>query len=306
MVVRYFGPGRESQWLRLVRVLAYSAQGTIKDWEHDIVSVEPDESIQSPLGRPGNVWNTQKLDLWANECDHAADGARLLFLDADTAIVRPLDDIWDRDFDVAYTVKPKASRYPLNGGVLFVRNSERVCTFMAAWRVLNRFFLTNPGEYGVWGPAFGGINQAALGVLLEKRSHPEAQRVLRLLGIDHACDGLQVVKLPCLEWNCEDDHWAAYEPARTRIVHFKSQLQMAIFEKGVTPDGAKPLKDLWRGLEKSAMRHLPDVPVGPERTTQVLPSELETPEPEIEHPETPPKLTRRQRRQLQRSAAGVL
>lgn len=283
IVVRYFGPGKQDQWLRMVRVLTWTAQHHVPSWRLDIASVPPDTSMSSPLGVQGNVSNTQKLDLWTAIVEAAPDGDRLLLLDADTVLTAPLDPIWEGPFfDVAYTVKPKGSRFPLNGGVVFLVVSDKTRAFMRAWRDKNRFFLENPMEYQVWRAFYGGLNQTALGVLF-RQTRPD----------------LTVWRLPCLEWNCEDEHWAIYTPTVTRIVHYKSALQRAIFVEGTTPDGAKPLVELWRTCEKQAMREGVEAPV----TSAVWPTDLENtmvPPETVETPTTPP-LSRRQRRRVEQA-----
>lgn len=238
MVVRHFGPGYEHRWLRLLRVLDYTAREHCREWTLDVQRVEPPAALSSPLGRQGHVWNTVKLDSWVETVESAPNGEQLALFDADLAILRPLDVIWTRTFDLAYTGKPKGSRFPLNGGVIFLRVSEAVRRFLRAWRDRNRFYLEHPQELQVWDCNYGGLNQTALGMLIR----------------ENVSAGLHVEQLPCLEWNCEDEHWARFDPAVTRIVHYKSNLQRALWKLGPTPDGAKPLRLLWHALEKDAMR----------------------------------------------------
>jgi len=239
IVARYFGPGLESRWLRLARVLAYTASRHCATWTLDLASVRPREAnLSSPFGQDGHVWNTHKLDEWCETVEAAPDGEPLALLDADLAIVRPLDEVWDRSFDIAYTVKPKGSRFPLNGGVLFLRVSPGVRRFMQAWRDLNRFYLEHPQEFEVWRHEYGGVNQTALGIILREGRVPD----------------VQIERLPCVEWNCEDEHWARFDAARTRIVHFKGNLHKALFMRCRPEPEWRHLMYLWRGLEAEAMR----------------------------------------------------
>jgi hypothetical protein len=88
---------------------------------------------------------------------------------------------------------------------------------------------------------YQGINQRALGQLLEERRHE--------LG--------DVRQLPCAEWNCEDSAWPSFDPAITRIVHVKSALRDAVFHSP-TPPAVKPhlrsLARTWLALEQDALR----------------------------------------------------
>ena len=150
-------------------------------------------------------------------------------------ILRPLNAVWDLPFDVAYTVRPRL--LPLNAGVVFVRVSDRVRAFMTAWRDENRRMLTDTQHHQVWRRRYGGINQAALGAVLES---PRT-------------DGLAITPLPCSEWNCEDSTWRAYDPDVTRIVHLKSQLRIALFHGGSGGQEVRRLVTLWRALERAAL-----------------------------------------------------
>lgn len=283
LVVRYFGPGRDQIWTRLVNVLTYTAQKHCHGWQLDIAAIEPSEAtLASPRGVQGYVWNTHKLDAWTRIVDEAPDGQELLLLDADTVILRPLDDVWARPFDIAYTFKPDPAIMPLNGGVVFVRATAAARAFMHAWREQNRFFLDNPSEFDKE-RLCGGVNQAALKVLLT-RSHPAVIR-----------------KLPCQEWNCEDEHWSVFDSKVTRILHIKSHLQKAIFRMAKPEDHERPLVNLWRQLEAEYMdaARQSDRPVGPDRTTHVPSHDLTTPEAGV------PLTTRAARRRNRRPPAAV-
>jgi hypothetical protein len=231
IIVRYFG-GKE--WDRLASVLRYTIAQHCQDWLVDVERVQPAD-LASPLGSKVCVVNTQKLDYWAAAVKALPDGERVLLLDADTAILRSLDDVWDRAFDVAYTTKPEGSRMPFNAGVMFLRVSPATRAFMDAWVTENRRMFEDPAWHQVWRPAYVGMNQSALGYLLHHRQ-PRLE--------------LNIARLPCLEWNLEDEHWSQFEPSRTRIVHYKSALRDAMFKRtGPEDDAQRQLIKLWRDLE---------------------------------------------------------
>lgn len=236
LVVRWFGKGQKEQWPRMVRVLTHTAVQHLAGWDLDIASFAPDQALSSPLGVQGNVDNTVKLDEWCKAVWCAQEGDRLLLLDADTVILRPLDDIWDRQFDVAYTVKPKGARFPLNAGVVFVRVSARSRAFMRSWQTQNRIFLEDAKEFQVWRHMYGGLNQTALAVLLRSD------------------DSAGLLKLPCAEWNVEDEHWATFDPAVARILHCKSELARGILARSAIDPKLRPLVRRWRELEAETMR----------------------------------------------------
>ena len=270
IVVRYFTEGATETWTRLVRVLEHSVHAHCPSWTLDVAELPP-SAAYSPMGRQGDVANTRKLDAWADAVSAAAEGDRVLLLDADTLIRRPLDDVWSLPFDLAYTTKGKDSRYPFNGGVIFLRVSPATRAFVERWRDVNRFFLSPEGskEHQVWLPPFGGINQSALGMLFTQPDHawPEQFR-----GYRHELD---VLRLPCLEWNCEDEHWDAFDPDVTRIVHVKSGLQKATLSREAVGRQFSTLVSEWRAQEEAMQRETRTRAIPrAERNTQITSDDL--------------------------------
>lgn len=240
----HFGTGANDQWPRMARVLAWSAKQQLADWTINVRALSP-----TPF-QPGTqsfLDNTRKLAHWAALVAAADEGEELLLIDGDTLILRPLDDIWGCDFDLAYTTK--AGRFPFNAGVIFVRVTPAARAFMAAWVETNALLLRDQGVHRAWRVRYGGMNQAALGYLLERRPPPAAR----------------LLTLPCATWNCEDATWPLFDPKRTRILHIKSALRRAIFGLAAArPHTLKPLMTLWQRAEQDARaaEGLPDgVPV---------------------------------------------
>lgn len=228
----YFGD--DPKWQRLARALRYTAARWCHPWDRRIVAIEP-APLTSALGIPSHVHNTQKMEFWASVVAGADDGARVLLIDADTIIRRSLDAVWDEPFDLAYTTK--ASRYPFNSGVVFLRVSPVVRAFIETWRAENQRMLGDKSHHQAWRLKYGGINQASLGHALDT---------------DQTA-GLRLLTLPCQEWNCEDSSWASCD-ATTRIVHVKSLLRRAIFYP--TPLNQTPylrrLKAEWTAVDGEA------------------------------------------------------
>lgn len=218
---------------RLARVLRSTAARHCAAWTIRIETIRP-EPLTSALGVQSHVANTQKMAAWSDIVHAAPDDAELLLIDADTMILRPLDDLWSRPFDFAYTTKD--SRFPFNSGVVAVRVSDRVREFFRRWLEENRAMLVDREHHQAWRQTYGGINQAALG---------------RALSSGWASD-LHLCELPCLEWNCEDSQWRHFDPLVTRIVHIKSALRAAILGHGPALGTIKPLVTIWRRLERAA------------------------------------------------------
>lgn len=235
LVSCWFGVGDQGdRYRRLAAVLEYTARKHCPDWSIEVAHLKPPEFVSS-MNNPSHVWNTQKLDHWVRAVVDAPDGDRLLLIDGDMVVMKPLGPIWDRDFDIAYTVREQ-TRLPLNGGVIFVRVSDKTRGFMQKWWETNLRFLNRAADHRYWRQRYAGINQASLGFMLEK--------------VDHGC---AIAKIPCSEWNlCE---WRLYEPEKTRVIHIKSALRRAVF--GIAPAAPhhshRPLVSLWREIEKEAV-----------------------------------------------------
>ena len=290
IIVRYFDASPRGTWSRLVGVLRRSIERHCAGWDPDIETTPP-ATLYSSSGRQGDVHNTRKLNAWAAAVQDAANGDRILLLDADTLILRSLDDVWDRPFDLAYTTRPAESRYPFNGGVVFLRVSPATKAFVARWQEENLTMLTDAAHHRVWSPAFGGINQSALGMLLTQKAH-----------------GLSIARLPCLEWNCEDECWANFSPDRTRIVHYKGGLQRALFNRQPVEPSMEPLIALWLDQERDAEADdaTPNDDVEP-TPPAILPHEIDDQmirPVDVQTPVMPP-LTRRQRRRAERPRTTI-
>lgn len=238
----YFSDGSCTawRWRRLAAVLASSAQLHCPEWQIRVLSL-PFQRLTTLHGTDAHIANTQKLDHWNALIQQAEDGAHVLLIDADTFITRPLDALWDLPFDVAYAVRTNFMHYTLNAGVIALRVSPDVRLFLAHWAVENRAMLDNQKYHRPWKTKYGGINQASLGSLLERGLPQEL--------------GLDVLTLPCVEWNCEESAWSRFDPAVTRLVHVKSRLRRAVFPSTTkhTPEAdLEPLVAAWKAEERRA------------------------------------------------------
>lgn len=239
----YFGAGPHGMWDRLANVLRFTADTHCPSWNVTVRRINP-VPRESALGLGPNVANTQKLEEWVRLVTEASDGERMLLIDADTAILRPLDDIWDREFDLAYTTRYQA-RTPFNGGVVFVRVSPAIRAFFTAWWAENLAMLGDAAYHQQYRLKYFGLNQAAFGALLERE----------------ALANVTVLELSCLEWNCEDTSWKRFDPDRTRILHVKDgitqddgNLRKAIFRGDTAPARVQALAERWKQLEADANR----------------------------------------------------
>jgi hypothetical protein len=227
----HFGGGH---WDDMARVLDYSARKHCPGWGVTIATIlpPPDSTLD-----PSYTSNSAKLEAWASAVMDAEDGEGLCLMDADCMVLRDLTPIWSHGFDFAYTLR-SPGRLPLNAGVVFVRKSERIERFFLAWRDTNRKMLADRRYHAEWRPKFGGINQAALGAVLASGL---ASKI-----------GVELLTVPCREWNCEDSSWQEFNPDETRVVHLKSGLRRSVFGIGSTSRQHGVLRRIWKALEREA------------------------------------------------------
>lgn len=230
----WFDAERNDYYRRMANVLDKTARRHCPDW---MVWVERLQCSRRDAGT--TAANTKKLDWWTDRVTEAQDGDEVLLIDSDCMITGPIDDVWGQDFDVAITRRESDKPYPYNGGVAFLRISERTRLFMQTWAAVNRKLRDNPPELSRWRKKYGGMNQAALGAILES-------------GIADPLD-LKLVELPCRIWNCEDSAWKLYGP-ETRIVHYKSGLRIAALAIGAGRPDLSGLVQMWRRLDREVNR----------------------------------------------------
>jgi len=233
LAAAYFGSGAAGdQYGRLARVLEHTAGVHCPGWQIRVERLTAPASYTSAIGVASHVTNSQKLEWWRSIVIDAEDGDRVLLIDADMMITRPLEDVWTRPFDLAYTIRTEG-RLPLNGGVVFVRVSPASRRFVDRWFAINQLFLRDANAHRHWRTKYAGINQAAFGYMLERERDP----------------ALVLERLTCDEWNAENTAWAKFDPTFTRIVHLKSGLRRALFGMPAKPE-YKRLIALWHALEK--------------------------------------------------------
>ncbi|WP_196258574.1 hypothetical protein [Pelagibacterium limicola] len=235
-------PRLEAPWFgelpmfqRLAAVLEMTAREHCSGWDIAISNVPVEALNAHAQANRGHIDNTQKMEQWNAIIQAARPGEHILLIDADTFIVNSLDAIWDAKFDLAYTAK--ISRFPFNSGVIAVRVSDAVKAFFTAWAEVNRRMLLDNNLHAPWRRTYGGINQAAFGHMLK----------------GEMAGTIEIEKLPCAIWNCEESAWEGFDPATTRIVHVKGAFRRALFD-GSREDLARPgvrnLIGVWSALEE--------------------------------------------------------
>lgn len=243
---------QDGQYDRLARVLAYTAAQHCPHWDVRITAIVP-TIPETVSGNLSHGWNTAKLEHWCDAVAAAPDGTPMVLIDADTCLLQPLDPIWNRAFDLAYTVRDvDRHRLPLNGGLVAVRVSPAVRAAMELWRAENARMVTDQIHHEHWRRKYAGINQASFGALIEAGRGCQCEGCLTRTGAPPSFEGLSVVKLSCHEWNCCE--WGAFRASRCRVLHIKSRLRRAVFGVNPAPPSLTRLVRLWHELEQQALQ----------------------------------------------------
>lgn len=239
------GPHPVEWYARHARVLEHSARKHSPNWTVNVRRIgQPTPRKAARIGSAASFeYNTHKLEHWKAQVDGAADGELLLLIDADTMVLRPLDAIADVAFDVAITEKHGLTRLPYNGGVVFVRVNPRSRAWMDAWWKWNLRLLGSAPLHNRYAKIYAGMNQAALGALLENGGRELAT----------------LVELPCTEWNLESATWERFDAKNPpRIVHVKGGMRRGLMNPQQHPLGStarRAIADVWLRLEKEALSH---------------------------------------------------
>lgn len=167
--------------------------------------------------------NTDKLKKW-NDIVQEAEG-NIVLMDCDTLLLKDVSHVFNMDFDVAYTKRTAGERFPLNGGVVFVRANKETKAFFKEWLEVNNRMMSDSDFHRPYYKKYAGINQASFGHLLEKGPN------------------IDIIDVPCRKYNaCDVDDWNNLED--THILHIKSDLQNQCFTK--TPFRHHEAVGLWR------------------------------------------------------------
>ncbi len=181
--------------------------------------------------------NAMKTFMHNQIVQSAKCGEAICLMDCDTMILRDLSLVWWSKFDFAYTVKSPNSGYVCNSGVVFVRVSERTKEFYSAWWQTVLRMLSDEAFHKKWKEKWGGINQAALGWILENHNGTSG--------------GVHVKELKTAEWNaCKHDWPTALDKAH--VVHILEPLKRCCLQGIATSDPVQNIANVWHRFEKLA------------------------------------------------------
>lgn len=232
VIVEYFG----QDFKPFADVLAYSIARHCPTAE-TIIYEDAGPGYRFEGVQPAVTHNTYKLERWRDAINEH-DG-ELVILDADTLVLGDLAEAFTLfDEELAYTVRP--GRIPLNGGALYIRNSERIRAFFDAWVVHNRDIAEDWQRCQSLLEGFGGVNQASLWELLQRQQW------------------VTTAELPCETWNSVEQTWGRFSDDHTKVIHVKGGLRRrCVSELKGDGGGVDYLARIWKSYaEEAGVQHV--------------------------------------------------
>jgi hypothetical protein len=215
----------------LLNVLKYSAKVNMPHVKFLDIRIPPPEVKQLP-GYRMLISNTYKLQKWVEELEKGNRGDKFVFLDADMLILNDFSEVFEKyKFDVAYTYRV-SGRLPLNGGVMFARSTRKGKNFFKEYLEINNEMLNNVKFHLPWRKKYAGMNQAALGWMLEESRN-----------------NAKILALPCPMWNVCNEDWPNMLPD-AYILHIKSRLRLMCLDQKPPSRDIKYLVDIWKHYHK--------------------------------------------------------
>jgi alpha-N-acetylglucosamine transferase len=210
---------------------------TNAEYERAYVDSKDYPFIQHP--KNSYVANSVKLNYWGDKIKN--ENGNICLIDGDTVVLKDVEHVFDKNFDIAFTQRSPGIHIPINGGVLFIKATERVHDFFDKWVMTNNEMLTNPILHKAYYRKYNGINQASFGYMLERYK-----------------SDLKIISLPCAKYNaCDVVDWKRID-SETHILHAKSQLRLACLQN-IVPKGYENAVKAWKQYESISTRSKTDI-----------------------------------------------
>lgn len=213
---------------RLLKAWENSVKANTKA-DYEIARLNPIDYGHIQHAKNSYVANSIKLNYWAKKIKE--ESGNICLIDGDTVVIKDVSEVFDKDFDIAYTRRSVGVNIPINGGLLFVKASDRVHDFFDKWVLTNNEMLSNKSLHALWYKKYNGINQASFGYMLEQYK-----------------SNLKIIELPGKIYNaCDRIDWIQVNDM-TKILHVKSELRMACIQNIVPPQYKKAV-EIWKRYE---------------------------------------------------------
>ena len=170
-----------------------------------------------------------KVRAWDAGVAALAPGEEMMLIDADCVVLQDPSAVFDREFDIAITVRPGPTCY--NTGVMFIRGTEAAQRFMSRWLESTAWIARQADRVARARAEWAGADQASLAeVLADMRGK------------------VRVERLPCVRWNCCEPAMFDQINEQTKILHLKGKYHRDVLVGG-EPGGCKVAGDAWRRFD---------------------------------------------------------
>jgi len=196
------------------------------------------------------------------------DSTPVVLIDCDTLIVRPLDDFFNTDFDLAYTWKEDG--YPLNSGVLLAHSGPQLAQLLGHYSRLVEQTFQDPGKLEIARSRSGGVDQYALMKIIHPDKDPLQWAEMSIKTRREWYDGVRTVSIgtdavKLQGFNCIDLNETHCAPitGRTHVIHYKSGWQRILLDgapfTSARPEAAcREMYDFWKAASLDAYHRLAD------------------------------------------------
>ena len=221
ITVQFDYPQTRGLYEALYKALKKSIEINCPDARLHSITVPPPKN---PKAWRGATSNTVKLDYWIKALETIEDD-NFIFIDCDMIVLKDMEHVFDKDFDICYTTRE--SKFPINGGVVFVKKNERSIKFIKRWQEINDRMYYDKKFHAKYHAKYAGINQAAFGYMIEQENRD-----------------IKLDTVPCMRYNCTDEGWHLINDD-CHAIHYKGRLRDAVL--GLRPVNARTRKgfDIW-------------------------------------------------------------
>ena len=226
VIVQFDYSVRAGMYEKLLKVFVNSIKHNMPELtDDDIIQIRP--AAPPVKSKRCFASNTLKLALWLKEMRKLPEGEKICFADCDMLLLKSPEDVFNKEFDIAYTVRLRKSP-PVNGGIVFARNTEKAREFMQRWHEVNDKMYDNPSFHSHYRTKYAGMNQAAFGWLME---HPKEYTA-------------KLIPVSCKTYNCCNETWHQID-GDTRLVHIKGELRKTCIDGVVRLPSTRLAAEHW-------------------------------------------------------------
>lgn len=158
-----------------------------------------------------------KSAIWSDVLAENPQIDNAVCLDTDMLVIKPVEDLFERDFDISFCYKTDESEnlnWPINGGLVLVKNSEQAIKFLKEWKDKTFAFKdvdekTRKRKTRIW----GGDDQITLGEMLGTRDKKQYGKPIMY-------KGTKLLGTPCEYVN---EMRCVPISEKTHIIHYKGR-----------------------------------------------------------------------------------